>query len=306
MVRRQNILLLTIIITLAMCNNWGWEEIQSDQESQLNVFGLVSLDTSLMSFVQVRQTLNLGEDEDVLIATDTVWYGGSPYDFVFEETYRSKFTVDSAIVTISDGSQIVHFYPVYTEDDYSGYYENEYLFIKKVNVIYLDTLHMFTPQPQMNYYLEVTAPDGRRVTGSLITPAQPTLEKQSVPDTLHVLKSFTVPFAAQDDNYQILRTIIEGKVGENEVIIEPGKTSWSSLPESFSEIDNEDFSCRMEIRLTAMDDNYYRYFVQKPLDDKFVSFVLGEANSGLACGIEGGFGLFGAIAVDHIFRIAVR
>lgn len=304
--RRQFILLIGMIAILTMCNNWGWENIESDQEAQLNIFGLVSLDTSIISFVQVRQTLNLGEDEDVLIATDTVWYGDSPYDFVFEETYRSKFMIDSAVVTISDGTQTVRFFPVYTEDDYSGYYKNEYLFIKKVNVVYLDTLHRFIPQPQTNYYLEVTVPDGREVTGILITPAQPSLEKQSIPDTLHLLKSFTIPFAVLDDDHQILRTITEEEVGENEAIIEPGKASWSSLPESFSDTDDEEFRCTMEIRLTAMDANYYRYFVQKPLDDEFVSFVLGEANSGLSCGIEGGFGLFGAIAVDRIYRIAVR
>ncbi|MFH1212804.1 MAG: DUF4249 family protein, partial [Candidatus Neomarinimicrobiota bacterium] len=193
-----------------------------------------------------------------------------------------------------------------TEENYGYIGINEFVFQKKMSVVYLDTLHQFNPVPGTIYFLEVTAPDGRRVTGSLVTPAIPKLLDESIPDTLHLQKSFTIRFEPLPDNYQILRTITNNYAGENKVFIEPGSASWKSFPEDASSFDDEDFDCDMEIRLTAMDDNYYEYFVKKPLDDEFVSFLLGDANSGLSCGIEGGYGLFGAIAVDHVYRIAVR
>jgi len=306
LMKRQFVIVVAILLSITMCENWGWQDVESDQESMLNIFALVSLDTTISSFVHVRQTLNLDDEEMILVDRDTLWYGDSPYDYVFEDSYRSNFLVDSAVVTISDGNKVVRFFPVRTEENYGYIGINEFVFQKKMSVVYLDTLHQFNPVPGTIYFLEVTAPDGRRVTGSLVTPAIPVLLDESIPDTLHLQKSYTIPFEPLPDNYQILRTITNNYTGENKVFIEPGSASWKSFPEDASSFDDDDFDCDMEIRLTAMDDNYYEYFVKKPLDDEFVSFLLGDANSGLSCGIEGGYGLFGAIAVDHVYRIAVR
>jgi hypothetical protein len=59
------------------------------------------------------------------------------------------------------------------------------------------------------------------------------------------------------------------------------------------------------IRLTAMDDNYFTYFVKGEIDD-YSNFLLNSPTTkGRSIGIEGGFGVFGSIASDNIFRTIV-
>ena len=300
-----NIIIVALQLFYCACNNWGWQDLESDHEPALNIFALIVLDSTATSFVHVRQSLNLDESEYVRISHDTLWYGDSPYDYIFQNTYLSSFTVDSAVVTISDDTHEVRFFPVRSTEEYMWYYPYSEYQIKN-SVIYLDTLHQFNPQPATEYFLKVIAPDGRRVSGSLITPAIPEIQASSVPDTLHLLRSFGVSWKALPDNYQLLRTITDYWVGNFRVVIEPGKISWIAVPNDPSFFDSEDFACEMEVCLTALDENYYQYFIEKPLDDEFVSFLLGSANSGVSCGVEGGYGVFGAVATDRIYRIAVK
>jgi len=294
-----------LLVFYCACNNWGWQELESDNEPVLNVFALIVLDSTATSFVHVRQSLNLDESEYIRVSQDTLWYGDSPYDYIFQNTYLSSFTVDSAIVTISDGTHAVRFFPVRTQEGYMSYYQNiEYL--QKETVIYLDTLRQFNPQPSTEYFLDVVTPDGRHCSGSLNTPEVPLIISDSIPDTIHLHQSFSVSWKILPNNYQVLRTNTSSWAGEGQALIEPGQVSWTSIPEDPAIFSGEDSAWEMEIKLTAMDESYYQYFFKKPLDDEFVSFLLGSANSGVSCGIEGGYGVFGAIASDRIYRVAVK
>ncbi|MBT3946044.1 MAG: hypothetical protein HOF42_06425, partial [Candidatus Marinimicrobia bacterium] len=59
------------------------------------------------------------------------------------------------------------------------------------------------------------------------------------------------------------------------------------------------------IRLTAMDDNYFTYFVKGEIDD-YSNFLLNSPTTkGRSIGIVGGFGVFGSIASDGITRTIV-
>jgi hypothetical protein len=294
-----------LLLFSCACNNWGWKNLESDHEPVMNIFALIALDSTATSFVQVRQSLNLDETEYVRISHDTLWYGDSPYDYIFENAYLSSFTVDSAVVMISDGTHAVRFFPVSTQEGYMSYYQNiEYL--QKKTVIYLDTLHQLDPEPGTEYFLDVVAPDGRHCTGSLVTPELPEILSDSIPDTLHLHQSFSVLWKILPNDYQVLETSISYWGIEDQVIIEPGQSEWSSIPEDPSIFDSDDVRRQLEIKLTAMDENYYQYFYKKALDDEFVSFLLGSANSGVSCGIEGGYGVFGAIASDRVYRVAVK
>ena len=300
-----NIIIVVLQLFYCTCNNWGWQGLESDHEPVLNVYALIVLDSTATSFVHVRQSLNLDESEYIRISHDTLWYGESPYDYIFKNTYLSSFIVDSAVVTISDGAHEVRFFPVRSTEEYMWYYPYAEYQIKE-SVIYLDTLHQFNPQPATEYFLKVIAPDGRRVSGSLITPAIPEIQASSVPDTLHLLRSFGVSWKALPHNYQLLRTITNDWTGNLRAVIEPGQISWTSIPDDQALYESGDFMWEMEIRLIAMDENYYHYFIEKPLEDEFVSFLLGSANSGVSCGVEGGYGVFGAVATDRIYRVAVK
>ncbi len=129
--------LVMIIITFVSCGKWDWEDVTSDEEPQLNVFALVSLDTAVQSFVEVRRTIGLSEPEDKLIGKDTVWYGDGKNDYYIETVWASNFEVRDANVTISDGAGDYIFHPVVNRNTQYDYYDEDSRF---KCIIYLDTL----------------------------------------------------------------------------------------------------------------------------------------------------------------------
>jgi hypothetical protein len=59
------------------------------------------------------------------------------------------------------------------------------------------------------------------------------------------------------------------------------------------------------IRLTAMDDNYYEDFITGEVG-KYSNMLLNyPTTKGRLVWIEGGFGFFGSIALDGIYRVIV-
>ena len=57
------------------------------------------------------------------------------------------------------------------------------------------------------------------------------------------------------------------------------------------------------IEVRAMDENYYDYFIRYGSGDDFSSFALGQGSSSRSVGIEGGIGVFCAIATDRVYRV---
>ena len=57
------------------------------------------------------------------------------------------------------------------------------------------------------------------------------------------------------------------------------------------------------IKVRAMDENYYDYFIRYGSGDDFSSFALGQGSSSRSVGIEGGIGVFCAIATDRVYRV---
>ena len=70
-----------------------WEDVSSDYESELNVFAFISLDETIPTFVQVRQTLGLE---------------GSVYEFIgYDTLYNEDSTYVSGVVQENENLYIV-------------------------------------------------------------------------------------------------------------------------------------------------------------------------------------------------------
>lgn len=94
--------------------------------------------------------------------------------------------------------------------------------------------------------------------------------------------------------------------GYNQKINEPSDSVWTSTVKSCAWYYEESETENMTIELRSMDDNYYEYFIKHSGDDEFVSLLLGGGDSGLAFGVNGGYGVFGSIACDRVCRVAKR
>ena len=60
------------------------------------------------------------------------------------------------------------------------------------------------------------------------------------------------------------------------------------------------------IRLTAMDENYYDYFVVGESGEYSNALLNYPTTKGRSVGIQGGFGFFGSIASDRLLLKIVR
>jgi len=323
-------LILSLFI-LASCGNWGWEAIDTDNEESLNIFGLISLDDSVSSFVIVHKTLDTaGPDEEIIgydtvfydtwewfnestgmVESDTFWYD-PPYIRALTE---SLYIVKDAVVTISDGFQTFVFTrspQVMLENSRDFYYDS---FLSDPG-IYLNTDSTFTPRPETEYTLMVSTPSGHYAEGSLMTPAIPRIREDELADTLSINNLFNVSWHYNGD---FNTTISTGKAlqdWENFVcgteqfgIMEPGDTTWTSTVDSYcleGRLDQDDVTS-LDIRLRYLDENYYRYFLATDEGAASISnFLIGEGSIGNTYGIEGGFGVFGAISADWVRRYATR
>ncbi len=91
-------------------------------------------------------------------------------------------------------------------------------------------------------------------------------------------------------------------------IIEAGDTTWNSSIQSwcFEDNTNQDIVTSIDIRLRLADENYNKYFLAANDDAAAISnFLVGEGGIGSAYGVEGGFGVFGAISADWTKRVAI-
>lgn len=317
-----------LFMLLISCGNWGWESIETDNEEQLNVFGLISLDDSLESFIVVHKTLDTAGPDEIDVGSDTIFYqvwewfnediGQSEFDTVWYDPpwiktrYESRYVVKDATVTLSDGTHNYQFIraPAEETNDEYRYYNDVF----SDPAIYLNTDQSFVPQPETDYTLEITTPDGMSLSGSVRTPRKPQIIEQDLPDTLSLKQTFEVSWNSGGDYSATLSTGSQGSweyyiCGIDQFgIMEAGDTTWNSSLNSwcYEEEYDPETNAIMTIRLRFMDDNYYKYFLATDDDAAEISnFLIGEGGIGNAYGVEGGFGVLGAISTDWTQRIAI-
>ena len=339
---RRPILLCTLCTAISSCVNpqsTEWEDLAYDREPVLNVFGLISLDPELESFVRVYRSTNLSEvseirvdpfsdadqnkdgelDENEILAladsdgdgqiSDGEWLATADLDqdgTIDEEEWQEFFTpryepaavLTDARVVLSTGSDSTFFE---WRADRRAYYSSS---------------SNFAPKPGTQYELEITAAGFEKITGSLITPEIPVFAVELHPDTLKLGHDKTVDLSWRTGTAgkgvltgKMLREDIEAN-GEKDTEFDPQCVSLYkvvNLEEGTHTTDTvfceRTFTRPYLLRLTAMDANYYEYFVTGEASDYANTLLPSNTSQGWGVGIDGGYGVFGAIASDSMQRM---
>ena len=320
-------LAILVFMIMTSCGNWGWESIDTDNEEKLNIFGLISLDDSLESFVIVHKTLETSGPDERIIGMDTIYF--SVYERYNEDTEmfesdtnwyeepwirtitEPRYIVKDASVIISDGIQNFEFIrqpPTLDNEYWRGDYQYDL-------ARYVDTSGQFLPQANTMFTLTITTPDGLTATGSLTTPPRPVIYESTTIDTVSMRQPYQVSWIYAGEYTTLVATgYPQNNYGEVYLCgmeqlstVEPGDTTWTSAtdPYCFDEYGNSDQITEMDIRVRFVDNNYAEYFVHGGGDSEDISNILiGEGGIGEGFGIEGGFGVFGAISSSRIKRHA--
>jgi len=257
----------TLFGCLSMAPELEWEDVTSDHESTLNVFGLISADSILTSFVRVHRTLDMEAPP--------------------------RFIIRDAEVIISNGMNEYIF-------EYTDFFLDEIVSLEEV---YLYPGNDLNPQPGETWTLNVTTPGGLSVTGETIVPPLPQIFNEELPDSFHLNQTMEITWQPMADNYQIMNI---GNYGGGftcglwqENIIKPEEESWTYrrdiCDESYYQEWDEDL---LLLNLMSMDNNYFDYFIRYG-EVEFSSPTIGEGGSGRSFGIDGGIGVFGSVAIDR-------
>ncbi|GIS70510.1 MAG: hypothetical protein CM1200mP10_00870 [Candidatus Neomarinimicrobiota bacterium] len=181
-----SLLSFTLFGCLSLAPELEWEDVTSDHDPVLNVFGLLSADSILTSFVRVHRTLDMEEAADSLIR-DTI--GGG----VFID-YTSRFIVRDAEVIVSNGMNEYIF-------EYTDFFWDEDQVFQQV---YLYPGNDLNPQPGETWTLNVTTPGGLSITGETIVPPMAQIFTEGLPDTFQLDQTMEITWQPMADNYQIM------------------------------------------------------------------------------------------------------
>ena len=290
-----SLLSFTLFGCLSLAPELEWEDVTSDHDPVLNVFGLLSADSILTSFVRVHRTLDMEEAADSL-TRDTI--GGNTFI-----SYTSRFIIRDAEVIVSNGENEFLF-------EYTDYSFDLNGSLSEVYQYQGDDLY---PQPGETWTLNVTTPGGLSVTGETIIPPLPQISSEELPDSFQLDQTMEITWQPMADNYQIMN--IGNYLGYfgyddyygggfscglwQENIIKPEEESWTYrrdiCDESYYQEWDEDL---LLLNLMSMDNNYFDYFIRYG-EVEFSSPTIGEGGSGRSFGIDGGIGVFGSVAIDR-------
>ena len=331
-----------------------WEDLESDYDHVLNVFGLVSLDSLQPSYVGLYSTTNLDEVSRIFAGVDTLGWCDCDDDecglnedcdtkeidgyWILDSLFEPAALIKNASVTISDDFGNSHdfsfienisivdtvyfdttiiFYGTTINWDTTIYDTNNL----RLN-LYLDTSGTFYPEPLTDYNLNIVAPGYDPVYGSMTTPMRPKLDSIVQlgfnTDTIIVNEPFDIHW----DVLQEGRGIVTGEVMLGNWYEDSSYSSWCGgyfdpfimdLSDNklnpytvFPWICSESITQTTEIRdylirLTAMDENYYEYFIVGEAGEYSNALLNYPTTKGRSIGIEGGFGFFGSIASNKMF-----
>jgi|TARA_Y100000310_G_scaffold284851_1_gene307883 hypothetical protein len=302
----QSIFVVFIII-INGCAEGEWELIEVDYEPVLNVFGLISLDPEVDSFVRVYRTTNLSEESEIFVGVDTIRFSDDKNNnestWWIDSLFEPAAIIKDAQVTIKANGTSIPFN--FVPKQYSWEYEKN---------VYLDTLGSFTPQPGTTYLLEVIVPGYDSVKGQLLTPEIPVLIDSLIQDTVSTKRTYKIVWQQLNGGKGYLTGRLEGGWSiafkcdldfDRVVDLQDGTYT---VPVRICEEQNtepgepEPFI----IRLMTMDENYYEYFIRGE-EGGYSNFLLGsETTAGRSVGIEGGLGVFGSIASSKIQRLVIN
>ena len=205
-----------------------WEELESDYDHILNVFGLISLDSSQTSYIGIYRTTDLNETSQNFIGVDTLGWCDCENEecycededsgyWIIDSLYEPAALIKDATVIVSDETgndyefsfldkitlvDTIYFDTTFTfygttiEWDTTIYDTNNF----RIN-FYVDLTGTFNPQPNMQYELSIDASGFDPVSGSLRTPYVPSLDslvqEGSSIDTLRINEPFEIFWTSQ-------------------------------------------------------------------------------------------------------------
>ena len=283
--------IFAIFFTACEVDN-NWEKIEADYDPELIVFGLISLDPEIDSFVKVYRTLELSEESEIIASTDTFKTDDSTYIF---SNYEPAGLIKDAEVSITSNGISIPFNFV-----------SRQLFEREKNH-YLDTLGIFIPQPGTIYTLNISVPGYPLVKGELMTPIIPVLIDSLIQDTISIKRDYDIVWEKLNSGKGILTGrlggVKDGEVSDSFIDCNPNLDRVVDIQEGSYKVlakicDDPplDIMLPFKIGLMTMDDNYYQYFI-KGEGSKYNNFLLGsETTAGYSVGIQGALGVFGSIA----------
>lgn len=283
--------IFAIFFTACEVDN-NWEKIEADYDPELIVFGLISLDPEIDSFVKVYRTLELSEESEIIASTDTFQTDDSTYIF---SNYEPAGLIKNAEVSITSNGTSIPFNFVSSQ-----------LFEREKNH-YLDTLGIFIPQPGTIYTLNISVPGYPLVKGELLTPLIPVLIDSLIQDTISIKRDYNIVWEKLNSGKGILTGrlggVKDGEVSDSFIDCNPNLDRVVDIQEGSYKVlakicDDPplDIMLPFKIGLMTMDDNYYQYFI-KGEGSKYNNFLLGsETTAGYSVGIQGALGVFGSIA----------
>jgi len=321
--------IMVVFILLVSCGNWGWESIETDNEERLNIFGIISLDDSLESFIIVHKTLDTAGPIDMAVGSDTIYYEvGQRWDEEFEQAvpdtfwydppliytkYENQYLVKDAVVIVSDATQDYLFERAPNDNNEERYWGYSGVFSDPA--VYLNLDGRFSPEPDTDYTLSVVSESGLSATGFTHTPPIPQIKTSLLPDTVSIRSLFSLEWEYAGDlvstvatgaTWDYLDTWICGVEQWNS--LQRGDTTWvSEIPTYCLEAgfeQDENATMGFELRLRFLDDNYNDYFIASGEVGEISNILLGEGGIAEGYGIENGFGVFGSLSADWIQRTA--
>lgn len=283
--------IFAIFFTACEVDN-NWEKIEADYDPELIVFGLISLDPEIDSFVKVYRTLELSEESEIVVNNDTIESNGNIYIY---SNYEPAGLIKNAEVSIISNGTSIPFNFVSSQ-----------LFEREKNH-YLDTLGIFIPQPGTIYTLNISVPGYPLVKGELLTPIIPVLIDSLIQDTISIKRDYDIVWEKLNSGKGILTGrlggVKDGEVSDSFIDCNPNLDRVVDIQEGSYKVlakicDDPplDIMLPFKIGLMTMDDNYYQYFI-KGEGSKYNNFLLGsETTAGYSVGIQGALGVFGSIA----------
>ncbi len=280
-----------IIFFLFNCSEYRWEKVTTDAENRVNILGVISMDSTINSFVKVHRTIQPSDNDKIILRYDTTAYDTGAYDYYYETVRKLNYEYRDSEVIISSSDGDYQFFPVIYK--YKREFKNDNNAYRVMEeVMFEDTLGIFKPEAGRNYFLKITTPNGKVVTAETTVPEVPKIDKTLLPDTLYTYDDLNIHFL---DNLPYKKITLSTKNtnhrGEEKVMSE--NQQYYTFERLYLYIRSD--TDTLNIKTTAYDKHYFDYFM-KDRDDEVISFMLGESDHGLNVGIEGGIGVFGSIA----------
>ena len=339
---RRLILLCVLCTAITACVNpqsTAWEDLAHDREPVLNVFGLISLDPQLESFVRLYRSTNLSELSEIRVDPFAVAdqnQNGELEDnelLALVDSNGDGAISDGEWLTIADLDQDGTIDEEEWQDLFTPRYEpaaviaNAYVVVfagsdstlfewRAERQAYYSSSSDFAPKPETHYGIEITASGFKSIVGSLITPQMPVFAVELHPDTLKVGLIETLDLSWRSATKG--KGILTGKMLVEPMGIDESKDAnfdfqcailYKVVDLKEGAYTTDSVSCDRSItrpyllRLTAMDANYYEYFVTGEARDYANILLPSNTTQGWGVGIDGGYGVFGAIASDSLQRI---